>query len=950
MRKKTSKILAASLIVYSCLGSMAMADIGANVLPSLGSIENGKVTTSGNNMNVSLTGGQGGTTTADWNSFNVGSNAGVNFRFNDHNQTALNLVKASGGMSYIYGQITNDGIGADTGKVLLLNPNGAFFGNGSSVNLNSFTVSSFDGKYDNEMKRLELTKGSNSGNITIDSGATIIGAKGVNMAASNITALKGSMIKTSNIPNSDGQTYGKVRLVTGDGVNFNYYNCGATYNLTDNNVATTTDNSQIILNGAIEGGGIDIRNASTGAASGIFAKGASLKATKAVRGEDGSIFLTANGKIVVEDSTFTTANKDSAAANAGVGKIALLSGTKTSVLSSDFVTTTGNSAYAGVGDVTFGTVNGDTVLQDSTVKAQGNVVVEASGTASIQKGNNNGTNLNGTNVTISGGEAAQVLDSTINAEKAIKIKNPSTPDGDYGVWMRSATLKGQSIDINAKGNVIADKMTAISDTFTAYSKNNIDISNNSKATIKNDVNITADKAIKIADSNITSTKGNVGITSETALKTDNATIKAANTAQLMAKSTNGGTTDIIGSAIDGSYVSVSGQNATVKNSTITATDSAFIAGGKYSSTSNNILVDKNSTLAVNNSTIKSNNNTSLTGGSIAINNNSKVSGNNVNVTAVNDINTSDITNSTLTANNNVNIKSAAASIKMNTLDNLIAGNRTTFTAAKNVELTKSGNFNVNKIDITAGETAAITSTNSSVQFNDTAISAKTLKVKAAQDITTPKTLDIKGIQANFDAGHDVNVTLTNADNRQLGVVAKGGNDVTLKTAGTLSVSSAIAKNDLTIDSKAVIAGLPYTSEGPVDEQGNPRSYMEAGGTFTSTADYELTGSFVPTEDGKFNQRHHIEYGNAGEEKILLVNNRPVPKPADPDPDPDPAYQENPTIDSTALNEAQQLNKLPLQAEQASKLAPIADNRTNLLDVFAAASQIEIVDDEDNQKK
>ena len=41
-----------------------------------------------------------------------------------------------------------------------------------------------------------------------------------------------------------------------------------------------------------------------------------------------------------------------------------------------------------------------------------------------------------------------------------------------------------------------------------------------------------------------------------------------------------------------------------------------------------------------------------------------------------------------------------------------------------------------------------------------------------------------------------------------------------------------------------------------------------------------------------------------------------------------------------------LNKLPRQPETYSNVANITDARTTFVDVFAAASQIEIVDDEE----
>lgn len=709
MRKLLSIALSTGFFLYSSVAPLAASAAIDNMLPSInGNPINGSVTTNGNNMNVEVNAAQNGTSIYNWDSFHVGANNTVNFQFNNHNQTALNKVNAAGGMSQIYGQLTNDGVGAATGKVFLLNPNGVFFGNGSSVNLNSFTVSSFEGKYNEETKTLELIKGANAGKISIQEGAKIHGDKGVNIVAPEVIVHKGSLISTSNIPNDADRTFGKVKIVTGDGVNFVYYNNGGTKELADNDVKVTADKNRVVINGTIESGNIDIRSASTHAESGIFVKNAVLKATKAVKGEDGNIFLTANNKVVVEDSTFTTDNQTVDANTVGTGKIAFLAGNKVSVNRSEFNTVGGGTADAG--NVTFTTLydGSETTVENSNITAAGDVKVKSNGIAAIQR-----SDVSGKNVEITGTKRGQATGSIITAANTITIKN--TDGTGIGSWVNDSTLHADKIAMNAK------------------------------------------------------------------------------------------------------------ETARIENS--------------------------------------------------------KLYANNVDVTA------------------------------------------------------ETGNVSVN-------DNSVINSKNGYGTFN----------IKAGNNIKTNSAMDIKNMQTNMEAGNDIDVKLTNADDREIGLSAKG-NNVTLASEGTLSISSAIAKDTLFLDSQAVIAGKPYTSEGPVDEEGNPRSYMEAE-TFKSTADFEITNSFIPTEDGKFNQRHHIQYGANGEEKILLVTKYPTaPAPApdpDPVPTPNPIPEPDPSLPNTSeyQEQATRVNRLPYPPEQASRVAPIADNRTNLVDVFAAAAQIEIVDDEE----
>ena len=113
-------------------------------------------------MNIQINAGQGGVGTLNWNSYNVGKDASVNYEFTAHNQTALNNVSATGGLSQIYGKITSSGCsgcGYDaTGKVILINPNGVLFGDGANVNLNSFTATTFDASFDKNTNKLQLDR------------------------------------------------------------------------------------------------------------------------------------------------------------------------------------------------------------------------------------------------------------------------------------------------------------------------------------------------------------------------------------------------------------------------------------------------------------------------------------------------------------------------------------------------------------------------------------------------------------------------------------------------------------------------------------------------------------------------------------------------------------------------------------------------------------------------
>ena len=288
-RKVGSFLALLSFTAYMPISTMpAFAEasnwqLAPNALPDLIQAANGEVSGPYTNdqgltqMDAKVNGGAGSVAQFDWNTFNVGKDAQFNTVFTANSQTALNRVLATGGaaVSYIYGKMTAssaNGCAActNTGKVILINPNGIIFGNGSSVDLNSFTASTFDIKDVKNLKDLEKAgqlndyiKGTNGFkglnklagyNTTVhyvpDSNGeggwiTAQGAvfntdktglkstqnKTVAMVAKNVNIIDGTKISTkyesapANTQNGT-QTRSGVKLVTGDGVNFYYTSAG----------------------------------------------------------------------------------------------------------------------------------------------------------------------------------------------------------------------------------------------------------------------------------------------------------------------------------------------------------------------------------------------------------------------------------------------------------------------------------------------------------------------------------------------------------------------------------------------------------------------------------------------------------------------------------------------------------------------------------------------------
>lgn len=386
-RIKASAVLFAfaAYMPLSLLPSIAApgADsIGANTTPVLdSSINGGYVGLNPNDsnkfdVNMGKNLGAGGTAQFDWKSFNVGKDITVDWIFTNHSQTAINRVLNSGGLSKIYGKLTSSCAQGDcgaystagSGKVILINPNGILFGQGSQVNLNSFTASTYDisgmkdikdavregylggtltpdvnytgnynfngndaltanYKWDQKISFLPGTIGANgNGTIELD-GSTFNGptydpktntwkktnAKSVALISDKID-IKDSTIHTytsngteGNVANY-GQSDSNVKLITSDGVTFEYSNYGTVLENIDvknkTNKVAGKDYGISIKNSQIESGSVQAVNAVQD--TNLVIQDSTVVADKLWNGSLGQIALESTGDIVIKDSRVET--------------------------------------------------------------------------------------------------------------------------------------------------------------------------------------------------------------------------------------------------------------------------------------------------------------------------------------------------------------------------------------------------------------------------------------------------------------------------------------------------------------------------------------------------------------------------------------------------------------------------------------------------------------------
>ncbi|MBQ7287994.1 MAG: filamentous hemagglutinin N-terminal domain-containing protein, partial [Candidatus Gastranaerophilales bacterium] len=786
-----------AMLTFLTLSSAAAFAVSSGDV--LGNTNNMNFHNTGNQFNVDLNSGMNGDVgQVDWKDFNVGKGEHVNFGFSGLSQTIINRV-LGGNESQILGKLTNSCINngtcesfANTSKVILINPAGIMFGQGSTVDLNSFTASTFDIKGIKNIQNMSADELSNYqqstlnkfspwanvngenrdyGNIQFDSnyteqfekagirvvpGETNITLDGTTFAhfnadgsiadinpnkttaivSDNIT-YRDSVIKTGTNLNyqisNSSKSFSNARLITADGVTFKYVTNGYA---DDYEVAQDTKNVErniSIDNSGLAGNKVGIESGSVAIVNNSNADNSNIKISNAVI-KGTKLINKENGDIMIigsNDITLDNARLETVNTNTTVD------GTTTTTENQN-----GGQVYLGAGK--------NVKIKDSLVY-----------TAGAKAGTANATNAGSARIFASGGdidvENSKIITEgnikanaygEVKADNTLLYANNSTDSSvtKYIELAGGSGVKGHNAAISASGDV---------DIKSVYSDN----------TLAGDIVLTSD--LKDGQNQSLVTGKNVSIQgSDTRI--DNVGLVYENL-----KFYNDGTTGL--------------NNVTIANNT-TFLDVDNGAASK------DINVETNGNLTLDNATMQR----------AGYNLNFDRDGNKVII----DDGTPGAIDYTLSFEkgnaNDVNVTS--------TEKNVIVTNNTNVVANKNINLTSNkGNVNVDKSNLKAkDENVNITASKGSVNIKDNSnvTAGKDVNVKAYNSITFGNK-DAAGVNIDktvkLTAGEDMNITSLNGDitgEKTTMPTLTYGDRLTFDAAGSNNFTSEDSLKAVNVDFKA----------------------------------------------------------------------------------------------------------------------------------------------------
>nr|MBP7211657.1 filamentous hemagglutinin N-terminal domain-containing protein [bacterium] len=479
---KLKKIVVTVLLVISGIdiGLPVSAEMvtSGNVLNNVGNGGANLQNISGANVNTNYTNATvtntAKTSILNWNSLNTGSNQSLKYVFPNKYGSQYSFNKVVGvGISDFAGSLTSEG----TGRVIIANPNGILFENGSYTDVNALTLTTHKATLiDND--------------LTLDGSATNakvqIGGYGLSNNVAQMKVANDLNIVSNNIDISSARITAKnVNLVTLDGITYFEINAATTPMSQVN--AVNTKNLANDGNVSIKNSTFDLVKDNTTGKMFIVSKGAlgmdtvtvngainanvSKADIVAFKGTNGVFTINSDDSISLVDSSFDryyfTAKKDSSMTNVNQTgkdsymKVAGKIDVKNSNFNKSYLTATNDVTVA---DTTFAEGGVSAKNIKSTGSSYTNTSLQAYDKVDAQgqyfdkayvQGKNvdvsnstivNGSDIEGTNVNANGVNTSVsllVADNNLSVEKANLVQSSAVSKGN--VEMNDAVLVSSNL-------------------------------------------------------------------------------------------------------------------------------------------------------------------------------------------------------------------------------------------------------------------------------------------------------------------------------------------------------------------------------------------------------------------------------------------------------------------------------------------------------------------------
>nr|WP_320190810.1 YDG domain-containing protein [uncultured Desulfobacter sp.] len=402
----------------------AMA-IDPNALPTGGTISSGSgnISTNGNLMKIKQNSQR---MVANWDTFNVGSNAGVNFNQPNSSATALNRIQDQN-PSRILGSLSANG------QVFLINPSGIIFGASATVNVGGLVASTLDISDENFINgNFTFTNGGSAGTI---SNAGTINAEG------GYIAFLAPVVENSGIINANGDT---VAIAAGDKVSLDLSGDGLiTFTVDQGAIDAQIENQGLIR---ADGGTVLLTAKAADELTSAVVNNSGIIEAKGLASDGGRIMLLA------DDGQTTISGTLDASSENGTGGTVIATGDTVRIESDAHLTASGTT---GGGEVLVGGSwqgSDDTIIEATKTVVQSGAYLEANATLNGNGGTvvawsdvNNETSETSVHGTLEaqggskGGDGGRIETSGHSLDIIGSNVSAGAPAGTGGLWLLDPT-------------------------------------------------------------------------------------------------------------------------------------------------------------------------------------------------------------------------------------------------------------------------------------------------------------------------------------------------------------------------------------------------------------------------------------------------------------------------------------------------------------------------------